>query len=95
MLCQSILRYSDQEMVEEYHRSERIFETEDSTIKTDGLIDKNFFRKAPREVMEETIEWLRHRYGSIDAYLDDIGFDETWRQRFRVVVAAAGPTTKL
>lgn len=90
MLCQSILGYTKQEMIDEYHLSDEAHNPQqDTTKKTKNktkksLIDRNIFNTAPKHVMKETIEWLECNHGgSIDGYLDDIGFDETWRQRFR------------
>ncbi|CAB9530367.1 Inherit from COG: protein tyrosine serine phosphatase [Seminavis robusta] len=52
-------------------------------------LDRSIFHSAPREVMQATVEYLRSNYGSIaPGYLEQIGFDASWQQRFQV--AASG-----
>ncbi|CAM9494741.1 unnamed protein product [Choristocarpus tenellus] len=46
-------------------------------------LDPERFLCAPRHVMEDTLYLLRERHGSVNNYLDSIGFDEGWRQRLR------------
>lgn len=100
MLCQSILGVSDAEIEDCYHESEaRILETSSSGAATTlqrtgmakGKLDRNVFMAAPREVMEATLGWLRDKYGSVSpGYLDFIGFDEEWRDRFKRAMLIAG-----
>ena len=47
-----------------------------------GKLDRRVFSGAPPHVMLKTLEWIRSRYGSVLGYLDDIGFDRSWRERF-------------
>jgi hypothetical protein len=35
------------------------------------------------QVMEGLLQFLDDTYGSVDSYLDSIGFDEQWRQQLR------------
>jgi hypothetical protein len=37
----------------------------------------------PARVMEDTLSYITKKYGSINGYLDSIGFDITWRRRLR------------
>lgn len=46
-------------------------------------LDPVVFLDAPGEVMLETLETLRDIYGSVDGYLDWIGFDSYDRRRLR------------
>jgi hypothetical protein len=38
------------------------------------------------QVLRETLTYLRSRYGSLDGYLDHIGFDEAARTRLRAAL---------
>ena len=54
-------------------------------------LDRSIFHSAPREVMEETLRYLRSEYGSIvPGYLNRIGFGESWQQRFQTAINAVG-----
>jgi hypothetical protein len=54
-------------------------------------LDRSIFHSAPREVMEETLRYLRSEYGSIvPGYLNHIGFDESWQRRFQMAINAIG-----
>ena len=50
-------------------------------------MDKIIFGGTNRPAMISTLEGLRHRHGQFDRaiprYFDRIGFDESWRKRFR------------
>lgn len=46
-------------------------------------LDWSYFRGSPPEAMEETLAWTRDRYGSVEGYLDSIGFGEEKRARLR------------
>jgi hypothetical protein len=39
------------------------------------------FRGAPEEVMVHVLTYIRRRFGSMDAYLDSIDFDEAKRRQ--------------
>jgi hypothetical protein len=84
MLCQSILKQSDDEIIEEYFKSEVMRDPSVAAAKVArGRFDKSKFTGAPREAMIETLEFVRERYGSVcPGYLDSIGFDQSWRDRF-------------
>lgn len=49
-------------------------------------LDRSRFVGAERSTMEGTLLHLREQYGGIEAYLDRIGFDETWRGRLQAAV---------
>lgn len=46
-------------------------------------IDWNLFRGSPAQAMIDTLDWMESRYGSIDGYLDSIGFTADKRQAWR------------
>ncbi|GMI21826.1 hypothetical protein TeGR_g10218 [Tetraparma gracilis] len=46
-------------------------------------LDPDVFLKAPPEVMRQTLREIGEHYGSVEAYLDFIGFGEEDRQRLR------------
>ena len=48
-----------------------------------GLPDT--FAKSPRIAMEQALAYVNKKYGSIDGYLDTIGFDKSWRDRLNAV----------
>jgi protein-tyrosine phosphatase len=48
---------------------------------TDALLSE--IVRAPAHVMKRTIENLKKKYGSIEKYLDTIGFDSSYRQLMR------------
>jgi hypothetical protein len=48
-----------------------------------GRFDKQKFTGAPREAMVDTLEFVRKKYTAVcPGYLDAIGFDQVWRDRF-------------
>ena len=101
MLCQSMLGVSDEEIIADYHRSEGMIEGSAALKKAlstqqAGKIDKRIFGGAPREVMQTTLAWLRSKYGSISpGYLDDIGFDSSWRDRLSVALRPSPSSSRL
>lgn len=80
MLCQSIMGWSDDEIVQDYHLSDNL-ELSDAPHES-GKLDLAIFTRAPGEAMMETLTQLRAKHGSISNYLDVIGFDKEWRNRF-------------
>jgi Tyrosine phosphatase family len=64
--------------------------------KLSGRLDKRLFVGAPKQVMIDTLLYVRRKYGSIcPGYLNHIGFHETWQQRFRHAVSVATNKGKL
>ena len=100
MLCQSILGQSDDEIIEEYFISDiNMRDHSVAALKAvKGKFDKRKFTGAPREAMAETLSFLRLKYGSVSpGYLNSIGFDKHWRDRFVACVPQekAGTESKL
>lgn len=95
MLCQSILGIDDNTIIEDYHKSEQLLRKKEesaamaSVVNSQkpkkGKLNKAFFRVSPREAMIETLAFLRREHGTIHNYLDFIGFDKSWRERFLMV----------
>eukprot|EP01120_Amphizonella_sp_Union-15-10_P017187 TRINITY_DN9478_c0_g1_i1.p1 TRINITY_DN9478_c0_g1~~TRINITY_DN9478_c0_g1_i1.p1 ORF type:complete len:359 (-),score=66.17 TRINITY_DN9478_c0_g1_i1:22-1098(-) len=79
------LGVSEEDICDEYAKTQyadfgRHKAFESSLVKA-GLISE--FMEAPREVMVRTLEYLKTRYGSIDNYLEEIGFRLEKRMRLR------------
>lgn len=93
MLCQYIANSSlDQNVVvNDYHISEEYLLglTESAVASaavanrapTPGRLNKQLFSRTPKKAMVATINYLNTRYGSIEGYLNNIGFDKSWRER--------------
>lgn len=84
MLCQSILGLSDENVIADYAKSECM---RDPSVAAQSLsrgrFDKAKFNGAPPESMVSTLEFIRAKYGSVcPGYVDAIGFDKSWRDRF-------------
>lgn len=90
LLCQSILGLSDEEIVEDYHKSDVMQASSASkAIKATqkGRLNRHVFAGSPREACVGALAFLRSKYGSISpGYLDSIGFHESWRKRFRLSI---------
>ena len=92
MLCQSMIGLSDEEIIADYHLSDALRKRDEGSaaadqfggkVKKKGKLDRSLFSGAPKEAMIETLTWIRAQYGSINpGYLDGIGFDRQWRDRF-------------
>jgi len=93
MLCQSIMGLSEEEMIQDYHYSEKAFPSKQngSSVAGDtmmkGRLDRRVFSGAPKQAMRDTLDLLKKDYGSVcPGYLNSIGFDESWRNRFRNLI---------
>ena len=87
---------SHKEVVADYARSDGMDEIALGGIKEERVepgkaprtLDRQKFTGAKATTMESTISHMCEAYGSVEAYLDAIGIDATWRARLR---AAAAP----
>jgi Tyrosine phosphatase family len=93
MLLQSLLGVSDDEIIDDYFRSNESFQKKkDSSSSagvaaTKGKLDRSIFSGTNRQAMITTLAFLRSKYGSVSpGYLDDIGFDDDWRRRLVAVL---------
>ena len=88
MLCQSILDMSDEEIVEDYHKSDGMRASPVAKVmkpQRKGKLDRNVFAGSPREACVGALDFIRTKYGTVSpGYLDSIGFDLSWRQRFQL-----------
>jgi len=90
MLLNHILtdgQVSDETLLEEYAKS-GVLLGENQEIRAgntnNSYIDWNYFRGSPAHAMKDTLLWMRGSYGgSVDGYLDRIGFDSTRRKALR------------
>ena len=101
MFCQSMMGIEDDIIILDYHKSDGLKkketvsgrDTEGSAAaetisqKEKGRLNRNFFSGAPKEAMIQTLAFIRERYGSVDGYLNHIGFDVDWRSRFVSAIA--------
>eukprot|EP00283_Hemiselmis_rufescens_P007594 CAMPEP_0173422862 /NCGR_PEP_ID=MMETSP1357-20121228/3398_1 /TAXON_ID=77926 /ORGANISM="Hemiselmis rufescens, Strain PCC563" /LENGTH=196 /DNA_ID=CAMNT_0014385917 /DNA_START=25 /DNA_END=615 /DNA_ORIENTATION=- len=85
---------SDDQVVSDYvrsHGSDQIalgaVQRENERRKTGPRLDRNVFQGAKAETMEGVIAHIRKTYGSIDGYLDQVGFDEGWRRDLRTAAS--------
>jgi protein tyrosine/serine phosphatase len=93
MLVLSILGVSDADIVRDYVKSDSAYaDINDSKALVAGLkqvdVDPNIFLRAFPEVMEQSLTFVRSTYGSVDNYLDSVGFDESWRRKLRLALLA-------
>jgi hypothetical protein len=74
---------SDDAIVADYTRSQGSGKAALGGGKIEGdrtAIDYRRFHGAPEEVMRSTLGYVRDGYGSVDGYLDRIGFDADARR---------------
>ena len=83
MLCQSVLGIPDEDILADYNESERTFGETAAAAVVQGKLDRRVFRGAPKPVMEWTLSYLREKHGSVEGYLNHIGFDDMWQNRLR------------
>lgn len=84
MLCESILGVSDEDIINDFAMSSGIAALAELRFNEifQGKVDALQFSTASPETMRMTLKYLRGKYGSIANYLDSVGFDDSWRQRF-------------
>jgi len=88
MLVLKVLGAGDGEIVADYTLSDSAYrDLNDRKAMVGALqqedLDPDKFLCAPAYVMEDTLRCLETQYGSVDGYLDSIGFDEKWRSKLR------------
>lgn len=82
----SLLGVADEDIVEDYSLSANVYaEMNDHKAMVGALsqrsLDAKTFLGAPPHVMEDTLKNIRKDYGSVEEYLDFIGFGEESRKR--------------
>ena len=89
----ALLEVPDDAIVEDYSLSANVYaEMNDHKAMVGALsqrsLDAKTFLGAPPEVMRDTLENIRNTYGSVEGYLDFIGFDEESRERLKYALTA-------
>jgi Tyrosine phosphatase family len=88
MLCQSIVGIQDEDIIEEFAKSGAYKELAVKKLaRAFKGVDMSAFAGAEPEVMKATLELIRKDHGSVEGYLDSIGFDKAWRERFVAAVS--------
>jgi len=87
----ALLGTEDDAIVEDYSLSANVYaEMNDHKAMVGALsqrsLDAKTFLGAPPHVMEDTLKNIRNDYGSVEEYLDFIGFDEKSRERLKYVL---------
>lgn len=87
----ALLGAEDEDIVEDYSLSANVYaEMNDHKAMVGALsqrsLDAKTFLGAPPQVMRDTLENIRASYGSVEEYLDGIGFDEQSRKRLQYVL---------
>eukprot|EP00978_Attheya_sp_CCMP212_P006507 scaffold14961_cov33-Attheya_sp.AAC.1 len=84
----SLLGVPDEDVVEDYSLSANVYaEMNDHKAMVGALSQRNLnpktFLGAPPEVMRDTLTNIRSQYGSVEGYLDWMGFDESKREQLK------------
>ena len=87
-IIHSVVGVPDKDIIEDYSLSANVYaEMNDHKAMVGALSQRNLnaktFLGAPPHVMRETLETIRKNYGSVEAYLDSIGFDESNRLKLK------------
>ena len=91
MLLQSMAGFCDEDIRHEYtlsdaeakHIMARVVKKHKHSL---ALFDPAIMSGANREGIDGALSHLRSTYGSVESYLDEIGFDANWRQRLRAIL---------
>eukprot|EP00587_Corethron_hystrix_P008949 CAMPEP_0113320486 /NCGR_PEP_ID=MMETSP0010_2-20120614/14290_1 /TAXON_ID=216773 ORGANISM="Corethron hystrix, Strain 308" /NCGR_SAMPLE_ID=MMETSP0010_2 /ASSEMBLY_ACC=CAM_ASM_000155 /LENGTH=295 /DNA_ID=CAMNT_0000178307 /DNA_START=154 /DNA_END=1041 /DNA_ORIENTATION=- /assembly_acc=CAM_ASM_000155 len=89
MLIQNCLGEDEANIIEAYAMSGELLDEKQTANRSSDdsnngtSIDWSYFRGSPANAMEETLNWIRQRYGSVEAYLDIIAFDSQKRSRLQ------------
>jgi len=81
--------YDDVEIVESYAISGELLnempneQQQQESSSSSSTIDWSYFRGSPSYAMQDTLSWIRQRYGTVEGYLDTISFDEQKRSKLR------------
>lgn len=91
-LFKSTLGATDEDIIEDYKRSEGIDEIalgelqqrmEAAASPDKPVLDRRVFSGADPKNMLTTLAFIRSNHGTVDRYLDSIGFDDAWRKKLR------------
>merc|ERR1712127_213101 len=84
----AVVGVPDEDIVDDYSLSANVYaEINDHKAMVGALSQRNLdaktFLGAPPEVMQETLDTIRKNYGSVEGYMDTIGFDSQDRERLK------------
>jgi len=87
----ALLGVPDESIIEDYSLSANVYaEMNDHKAMVGALSQRNLdaktFLGAPPQVMKDTLENIRGTYGSVEGYLDFIGFGEESRERLKAAL---------
>ena len=91
-LVKAVLGETEAEIIADYKLSEGIDEIalgelqqrlEKAAAPGKPVLDRKIFSGADPANMVTTLAWLKRSHGSVEGYLDTIGFDAEWRRRLR------------
>ncbi len=96
MLCQAMIGLDDESIIADYHKSESLLGSKERNSSAasmagkdrKGKLSREIFSGSPEEVMKSTLEFIRKKYGSVNGYLDSVGFNSHWRERFVFTIDA-------
>lgn len=88
MLVLSVLGATDNEILQDYVHSDSAYADigdKDAVVvaMSQKDVDPKVFLRAKPDVMAHVLDYVRTRWGSINGYLDQYGFDEGWRNKMR------------
>jgi protein tyrosine/serine phosphatase len=87
MLCQSMLGVADEDIVKDFAKSSCIRSLAEKRYEEifNGKVNVDSFSHASPQTMRLALHYLRNKYGSVANYLDSVGFDAAWQNRFVTV----------
>jgi len=91
MLVLSMLGVEREAIVADYTLSDTAYaDLNDKAAMVGALkqedLDPDIFLCAPSYVCEDTLNLIDAQYGSVEKYLDSIGFDKEWREKLRLAL---------
>eukprot|EP00887_Chlorella_sp_A99_P000979 scaffold5.g979.t1 len=85
---------SEEDIVADYSRSDGVDQVAlgglEKSREVQGM-DQHLFVRAPPEVMEQTLEWVRVRYGGMRQYMTSIGFGAEQQARLCAALTTDDP----
>jgi len=87
-LLLSVLGVPRDIIVEDYAMSEKLIPSDFFAKNTNSAfkLDPTIWGRSPPSVIRDTLAWMEKQYGSVDRYLDRIGFDHVKRQALRAAI---------
>ena len=91
MLLQSVANVDDEDIVADFCESRKFDQSRRGSAAMEAAAEKfkmdvSILSGAPPEVMEETLSFLSKTHGSVHKFLDEIGYDASWRKRLRTAL---------